>query len=478
MGTTLEDDECLISLDVKSLYTNVPVDEAIELATKLAYDGLEPPPFVRAVFQKLLHLALTNVLFKCCGRWYRQTEGLAMGSSLSVVLANIWMNTFEDTLARVEPISARNNPKDNIVPCGGCGENVEDNEKAVLCDGCCLWVHQRCVEDDINLMTDNEYWFCGCTTEIPKRAKIFARYVDDIMRMVKKAVVDTLLKMANSLHRNLEFTIKLESEGALSFLDMKILRHQDSLKTKWFTKPTDTGLMLNFHSLAPTQYKRNVEEGTIHRINHTTTDWIAFHDGVAKAQLTFEQNGYPPQFYGNIVRDTINKNRNVASPINRQDTGEGKAVEKSKERRPLLMLQYRGQESDRFARRLRTHGVSTTFTTRKLKSYLPSLKDPIPEELSSKVIYQIECPGCHSRYVGQTARHVITRLGEHRRKSSPLGRHFGECADKTGEVTATVLHRCTNVNKSLTMETLYIARTRPILNQREEYRSRDLTLNL
>ena len=55
----------------KSLYTNVPVDEAIELATKLAYDGLEPPPFDRAVFQKLLHLALTNVFktlvrARCC----------------------------------------------------------------------------------------------------------------------------------------------------------------------------------------------------------------------------------------------------------------------------------------------------------------------------------------------------------------------------------------------------------------------------
>ena len=230
--------------------------------------------------------------------------------------------------------------------------------------------------------------------------------------------------------------------------------------------------------MAPTQYKRNVVEGTIHRKNHTTTDWIAFHDGVAKAQLTFEQNGYPPQFYGNIVQDTINKIPNVASPINRQDTGEGKAVEKSKKQRPLLMLQYRGHESDRFARRLRTHGLLTIFTTRKLKSSLPSLKDPIPEELSSKVIYQIDCPGCHSRYVGQTARHVITRLGEHRRKSSPLGRHFGECAVKTVEVTATVLDRYTNVNKLLTMEALYIARTRPILNRREEYRSRDLRLKL
>ena len=119
MGTTLEDDECLISLDVKSLYTNVPVDETLELATKLAYDGLEPTPFDRAVFQKLLHPALINVLFKCCGRWYRQTEGLAIRSSFSVVLANIWMNTFEDTLARVQLMSIRNNPKDNIFPCGG-----------------------------------------------------------------------------------------------------------------------------------------------------------------------------------------------------------------------------------------------------------------------------------------------------------------------------------------------------------------------
>ena len=129
--------------------------------------------------------------------------------------------------------------KNNIFPCGGCGENVEDNEKAVFCDGFCLWFHQRCVEGDINLMTDNEYWFCGCTTEILKRAKIFARYVDNIIRTVEEADVDTLLKMANSLHGNLELTMELESEGALSFSDMKIVRHQDSLKAKWFTKPTE-----------------------------------------------------------------------------------------------------------------------------------------------------------------------------------------------------------------------------------------------
>ena len=81
-------------------------------------------------------------------------------------------------------------------------------------------------------MTDNEIWFCGCTTEIPKRAKIFARYVDDIIRTVKKTDVDTLLKMANSLHRNLEFTMELEIDRELSFLDMEIVRHQDSFKTK------------------------------------------------------------------------------------------------------------------------------------------------------------------------------------------------------------------------------------------------------
>ena len=48
---------------------------------------------------------------------------------------------------------------------------------------------------------------------------------------------------------------------------------------------------------------------------------------------------------------------------------------------------------DDFARKLRPFGVSTIFTTRKLRSCLPSLKGNFSESLKSRVVYSITCPG-------------------------------------------------------------------------------------
>ena len=41
---TLEDDEIIISFDVTSLYTNVPVDEAIQEAAEILYSGSVTTP--------------------------------------------------------------------------------------------------------------------------------------------------------------------------------------------------------------------------------------------------------------------------------------------------------------------------------------------------------------------------------------------------------------------------------------------------
>ena len=41
------------------------------------------------------------------------------------------------------------------------------------------------------------------------------------------------------------------------------------------------------------------------------------------------------------------------------------------------------------------------------------IKDSTPFELRSHVVYQYTCPGCHSRYIGQTACHVRHRIAEH-----------------------------------------------------------------
>ena len=50
--------------------------------------------------KSLLRLAATNVHLKCNKMWYTHSDGLAMGASLVVILANLWMKSFEKSLQK------------------------------------------------------------------------------------------------------------------------------------------------------------------------------------------------------------------------------------------------------------------------------------------------------------------------------------------------------------------------------------------
>ena len=87
----------MCSLDISSLYTNIPVAETIDLILdKLyvnntsIYNGIS-----RVNFRKLLELSLNDTYFKFNGKIYKQKEGLAMGASPSPIIANIFLNHFE-----------------------------------------------------------------------------------------------------------------------------------------------------------------------------------------------------------------------------------------------------------------------------------------------------------------------------------------------------------------------------------------------
>ncbi|XP_066933903.1 uncharacterized protein [Clytia hemisphaerica] len=82
---TLENDEEMISFDVVSLYTNVPVDEAITHCAELLYGDRYPhPPVSKDTFVELTKLCSLNVLMLTPRGYYRQTDGLAMGSPHSL----------------------------------------------------------------------------------------------------------------------------------------------------------------------------------------------------------------------------------------------------------------------------------------------------------------------------------------------------------------------------------------------------------
>ena len=135
-------------------------------------------------------------------------------------------------------------------------------------------------------------------------------------------------------------------------------------------------------------------------------------------------------------------------------------------------MQYRGNLSQLLAAQI-------IFTTGKLKTCLPSLKNSFACELRSKVVYKLTCSECNSTYVGQTVRHFATRVDEHR--NSPVGQPLLECDKEVGgtaELKSEIIDQTANTHKLLILEALHIWRERPMINTRDEFRSQDFTLKL
>ena len=88
--------------------------------------------------------------------------------------------------------------------------------------------------------------------------------------------------------------------------------------------------------------------------------------------------------------------------------------------------------------------------------------------------YKVKCNGCSSICVGQTSRHVTTRISEDQKKDSPVGQHLVEGCGTTPNVKWEILDACRGVEKLMTIEATYIKKQKPQLNTRDEYRGRDV----
>ena len=109
------------------------------------------------------------------------------------------------------------------------------------------------------------------------------------------------------MHPNLKFTLEVEAEGKLPFLDLCINHVNDKLSSIWYCKLTDTGLIMNFDALALKRSKRSVAEGFVHRVHRASFSWENFHDSTEKVKMTLQRNPYPPTFYDPIISNTMKK---------------------------------------------------------------------------------------------------------------------------------------------------------------------------
>ena len=93
-GIQLGPDEVMISYDVKALFTSVPIQPAFTIIEKL----LEKDPGLQQRTSMtvkniicLLEFCLRSTYFTFQNQYYEQVEGAAMGSSISPIVANLYM---------------------------------------------------------------------------------------------------------------------------------------------------------------------------------------------------------------------------------------------------------------------------------------------------------------------------------------------------------------------------------------------------
>jgi hypothetical protein len=191
----IHEDEELCSFDVVSLFTNTPIQHALEVTeVKLKQDknlqkrtSLEVPDIM-----KLLHFTLTTTYFVFQGNLFVQKFGTAMGSPVSPLIANLFMEALEEKAIRTAPTACRPH----------------------------LW----------------------------------KRYVDDTLVIVKKGTSQQLLDHLNQLDttKSIKFTKEDEENRSIAFLDTKLEVQPDGrIKIKIFRKPTHMDQYLNFTSHHP-----------------------------------------------------------------------------------------------------------------------------------------------------------------------------------------------------------------------------------
>ena len=85
----------IVSYDVTSLFTSIPLQETIDIAINVIFNHNPNLNITKKELKKLFLFATSQTQFIFNGKFYNQIDGVAMGSPLAPVLANIFMGFYE-----------------------------------------------------------------------------------------------------------------------------------------------------------------------------------------------------------------------------------------------------------------------------------------------------------------------------------------------------------------------------------------------
>lgn len=245
-------------------------------------------------------------------------------------------------------------------------------------------------------MENFEANFLKTTNQKPSK---WFRYVDDtfVIWPHGKPNLDVFLQQLNSQHPNIRFTMEIENDGKLPFLDVMVMKTETgALERTVYRKPTHTDRYLNAYSNHHPAQKRTVIKSLMNRA------------------LEIAQEKYRPQEIQHVTTALL-KNGFTKQEILRASRPSKKQPARDQEQpTTTAYLPYVKNTTDRIAKILKKNGIKTTFTTTtKLSQLLTSNKDKL-DPLLTTGIYKVPCE-CGSVYVGMTNRSIKTRITEHKR---------------------------------------------------------------
>ncbi|KAL9951491.1 hypothetical protein ACROYT_G044160 [Oculina patagonica] len=243
----------------------------------------------------------------------------------------------------------------------------------------------------------------------PHPPKWWFRYVDDSHVCLKKEFVDEFHSHLNSINQHIKFTIEVETEGSIAFLDTKTTRQVDgSIAVSVYRKATHTDRYLDFNSYHHTQHKHSVVRTLMDRAKNIPSTEEEVSSESKRVLKALAANNYPINFIRN----------------GRQSNAEQKSGANVVEQRGLVVLPYAKGFSERISRVLKGFNVKVAHKPiRSIANILKKPKDKISEESSKGVVYKIKCKDCACVYIGQTSRALKTRIKEHAKAITTMDRN-------------------------------------------------------
>lgn len=291
---------------------------------------------------------------------------------------------------------------------------------------------------------------------LSKNCIYWYRYVDDILACFigTDRQLHTFEKYINSIHPNIEFSIEIEQDKSINFLDITITRLQNKHEFSIFRKPSHTDTTIHSSSIHPYQQKVAAYNSMIHRLLHIPLSETNFARELNIIKQVAYNNGYNPDLIDSILQK---KKYKIAI---QQAYPHYKEID-----RKFTNLTYIGKTSDKLGSFLSDLKVNISFKTdNNLGKYIKNYKSKT-SNLNKSGVYKLNCADCDKMYIGRTYRKFQTRINEHRKcyeNKKRESNYSNHCLEENHAFNShfEILHTCERGLRLNFLETMEINKQR------------------